>query len=162
MVGILYMMLVGRRLLPDHREESLTEEYAIREYLSEILVSGIEILADLKVGDRDLQNRDIRILEVIVTPQSDLIGQTLKEAKLRARYGMTALAINRQAQSLREKIGRILLRVGEMLLIQGPRGTPAGVQEAGRPVDNRRIPPISVRAWGCEPSSSSCWRYPCR
>ena len=181
-VGIIYMMFVGTRLLPEHKEESLTEEYAIREYLSEIVVTpkskligqkifqsdlskmgfrilevirdsrkslptarmtiqaddtllvegrvaelikikdtaGVEILADVKLGDRDLQDQDIKIMEVIVTPQSDLIGQSLKEVNFRNRYGMTALAINRQGQSLRDKIGRIRLRLGDMLLIQGP------------------------------------------
>ncbi|MEW6211330.1 MAG: SLC13 family permease [Acidobacteriota bacterium] len=181
-VGIAYMMLIGRRLLPDHRDESLTEEYEIREYLSEIVVTegshlvgqrifesdlskmefrilevirgeekflpdarttiqpddillvegrvedlikvkdiaGIEIHAEVKLGDRDLQTDQIKILEVLVTPQSDLIGQTLKEANFRMRYGMTALAVYRHGQSLREKIGRIKLRLGDLLLIQGP------------------------------------------
>lgn len=187
-VGITYMMLIGKRLLPDHKEESLTEEYAIREYLSEIIVlprsklvgqkiftsdlakkdfrileviranqkllpdsrtivepndvllvegkipelikvketSGIEIHPDIKLGDRDLQSQNIRMMEVIVTPQSNLIGQTLKEVNFRARYGMTALAINRHGQSLHEKIGHIRLRMGDMLLIQGPADRLAG------------------------------------
>lgn len=187
-VGIAYMMLIGKRLLPDHKDESLTEEYAIREYLSEIVVipgshligqrifesdlarmdfrileviraeqkylpnprmtiqpldvllvvgkvaelikvkraAGIEIRADVELGDRDLQSEDIKIMEVIVTPHSDLIGQTLKEANFRARYGMTALAINRHGQSLRDKIGRIRLRMGDMLLVQGPADRLAG------------------------------------
>ena len=182
-IGVTYMMVVGKRLLPDHKEEeSLTEEYAIREYLSEIIVmpgshligqkiftsdlarmdfrilevirakqkflpnarmtiqphdmllvegkatellkvkktAGIEIVADVMVGDRDLQSDDIKMMEVLVTPQSDLIGQTLKEVNFRARYGMTALAINRHGQALRDKIGRISLHMGDMLLVQGP------------------------------------------
>ncbi len=187
-VGIAYMMLLGKRLLPDHKDESLTEEFAMREYLSEIVVipgshligqkifesdlakmdfrilevirakqkylpnsrmtiqphdvlliegkvtelikiketAGIEIRADVRLGDPDLQSDDIKIMEVIVTPQSDLRDQTLKEANFRARYGMTTLAINRHGQSLREKIGRIRLRMGDMLLVQGPADRLAG------------------------------------
>jgi di/tricarboxylate transporter len=181
LVGILYVMLIGKRLLPDHKDESLTEGYAIREYLTEIVVmsnsnligqkifesdlskkefrilevirksetllptprtqieardvllvegrvedlikvketAGIEILADVKVGDRDLQNDSIKIAEVLVTSQSDLIGQTLSESNFRARYGMAALAIYRHGHSLREKLGRIKLRLGDLLLLQG-------------------------------------------
>jgi di/tricarboxylate transporter len=180
-VGIAYVMLIGKRLLPDHKDESLTEGYAIREYLTEIVVmsnsnligqkifqsdlskkefrilevirksetilptprmqieardvllvegrvedlikvketAGIEILADVKVGDRDLQNDSIKIAEVLVTSQSDLIGQTLTEANFRARYGMAALAIYRHGQSLREKLGHIKLKLGDLLLLQG-------------------------------------------
>lgn len=181
-VGITYMMLIGQRFLPDHIDESLTEEYEIREYLTEILVipgshmigqkifasdlskmefrilevirgeekflpdarttiepndvllvegkvsdlirvkdaAGIEIRAEMKLGDKDLQSDQFRIIEVLVTPQSSLRGQTLKEANFRARFGMTALAIYRHGQSLRDKIGRIRLRLGDMLLVQGP------------------------------------------
>ncbi|HVF91677.1 MAG TPA: SLC13 family permease [Blastocatellia bacterium] len=180
--GIGYMMLVGQRMLPDYKDESLTEEYAMREYLSEIVVmpnshlvgqrifesdlsrmdfrvlevlrgrekflpnsrtridsgdvllvegkvsdlikvkeiAGIEIKADVKLGDRDLESDEIKIVEVLVTPQSDLIDRTLKESNFRARYGMAALAINRHGHSLREKIGLIRLRMGDLLLIQGP------------------------------------------
>ena len=32
-VGILYMLVIGHHLLPDHKDENLTDDYAIREYL---------------------------------------------------------------------------------------------------------------------------------
>ncbi|HEX5734048.1 MAG TPA: SLC13 family permease [Blastocatellia bacterium] len=196
-VGIAYMMVVGKRMLPAHKDESLTEEYDIREYLTEIVVlpasylvgqrifesdlskmefrilevirgeqkilptprtviqandvllvegkiselikvketAGIEILADVKLGDKDLQSEEIKIVEALITPQSDLIDRTLKEANFRARYGMTALAIYRHGQSLREKIGRIRLRLGDLLLVQGP---------ADRVDDLRRHPDLWI------------------
>ena len=180
-IGITYMMLIGKHLLPDHKDESLTEEYAMREYLSEILImpesaligqyiftsdlsksdfrilevirgkekflptprttieaqdlllvegkveelmkvketAGIEILADVKLGDLDLQADDFKIAEVLVTAQSDLIGQTVKSVNFRARYGLAVLAIYRHGQSLREKIGGVRLRLGDLLLVQG-------------------------------------------
>lgn len=180
-VGILYMLVLGQRLLPDHKDESLTEEYAIREYLSEIVVvsdshligqrifesdlaqlgfrilavirgerkfipttrsrveaddillvegkladlikvketAGIEIRADLKLGDRDLQTDGVRIAEALIVPQSDLIGRTLKSTNFRQRYGLVVLAVYRHGQSLRDKIGRIRLLLGDLLLVQG-------------------------------------------
>jgi di/tricarboxylate transporter len=181
-VGIAYMMVIGRRLLPDYPHESLTDDYAIREYLSEIIVvpksdligqrifesdlsklgfrilevlrgtdqflpnarttiepgdillvegrvadlmkvketAGIEIRPELKLDDVNLQTDDIKIAEVLVTPRSDLIGRTLKGINFRQRYGLTALAIYRRGQSLRDKIGRIRIRLGDLLLVQGP------------------------------------------
>ncbi|HJQ67612.1 MAG TPA: SLC13 family permease [Blastocatellia bacterium] len=206
-VGIAYMMLLGKRMLPAHKDESLTEEYDIREYLTEIVVlpsshlvgqrifasdlsemefrilevirgeekilpnprtvirpddvllvegkvselikvketAGIEILAEAKLGDKDLQSDDIKIAEALITPQSDLIDRTLKEANFRARYGMTALAVYRQGQSLREKIGRIRLRLGDLLLVQGP---------AERVDDLRRHPDL----WILEELSPALYR----
>lgn len=210
-IGITYMMLIGRHFLPDHVDESLTEEYDIREYLTEILVSpgsylvgqrifesdlskmdfrilevirgdnrfltdattiiepgdvllvegkvselirvketaGIEIRAEVKLGDKDLQGDEFKIVEVLVTPQSSLRGQTLKEVNFRARFGMTALAISRHGQSLREKIGRIRLRLGDMLLIQGPADR---LQELRRQPDlwvlGEYVPPVYSKTKG--------------
>lgn len=181
-VGILYMMVVGQHLLPDHKDDSFTQEFAIRQYLSEIMIpqaspligqrifqsdlskmgfrilevlrggdkflpeartaiesgdillvegkvedllrvketAGIDIRADTKLTARDLETDEIRIVEALITPQSDLIGRTLKEANFRAQYGMTALAVYRHGQSLLDKIGHIRLHMGDLLLVQGP------------------------------------------
>ena len=81
--------------------------------------AGIEIRADAKLGLSDLESDDIKIAEVLVTPRSDLIGRTLKETNFRARYGLTTLAIYRKGESIREKIGRVRLRLGDLLLVQG-------------------------------------------
>jgi di/tricarboxylate transporter len=80
--------------------------------------AGIEMKADATL-DRDLAAGDIQIAEALVPRESALVGRTLKEVGFRQRYGLTALAIYRQGQSLRDKIGRIRLRMGDMLLLQG-------------------------------------------
>lgn len=180
-VGILYMISIGQRLLPAHKDESLTEEFAIRQYLSEVIIEpdshlvgqkifqsdfskmdfqvlevirgeqkflpdalvriepndillvegqvedlmkikeigGIGIRAEAKLGDQDLETDEIKIAEALVTPQSDLIGKTLKDANFRAQYGLTVMAIYRNGHPLRDKIARIPLRMGDLLLIQG-------------------------------------------
>ncbi|MHA3773967.1 SLC13 family permease [Verrucomicrobiota bacterium sgz303538] len=181
-VGTLYMMTVGRRLLPDHREASLTADYRIREYLSEIIVlpgspligqksfesdlsllefrilkiirgvdqflpssrvfieqgdtllvegqvqnlmkvkaiEGIEIKAEQKLGDLDLQSSNFRTVELLLTPQSELVGRTLREANFRKYYGLTVLALYRHGQSLLDEMADTILRVGDLLLAQGP------------------------------------------
>lgn len=64
-LGILYMLFVGRRLLPDYKDESLTEDYAMREYLSEIVVIPGSHLIGQKIGESDLAKLDFRILEIM-------------------------------------------------------------------------------------------------
>ena len=180
-VGLAYLMLIGRRLLPEHKEASLTANYAMREYVSEIIVlpnspligqksydsdlnvlefqilkiirgeaqlrpghdvslaegdtllvegkadtlmkvkkiEGIEIKPEFTLGDLDLQTGQMRIAEVLLTPQSELHGRTLKEANFRQYYGLTVLAIFRHGQSLREQVSDTVLRVGDLLLVQG-------------------------------------------
>jgi di/tricarboxylate transporter len=64
-VGVLYMMLIGQRLLPDYPDESLTQDYAIREYLSEIVVLPDSHMVGQTIFDSELARMEFRILEVI-------------------------------------------------------------------------------------------------
>ena len=82
-------------------------------------IEGIEIKPEFKLGDLDLQTEQMRIAEVLVTPQSDLHGRTLKEANFRQYSGLTVLAIFRHGQSLRDQVSDTVLRVGDLLLVQG-------------------------------------------
>ena len=79
---------------------------------------GVDILADVKLSDRDLKSEDVTLAEAVISPESSLIGLTLKEANFRQRYQATALAIRRHGSRIRDKLGRVRLRVGDMLLVQ--------------------------------------------
>lgn len=79
---------------------------------------GVGILAEVKLSDRDLKSDDITLAEAVIAPDSFLIGRTLKEANFRQRYQATALAIRRHGSQIRDKLGRVRLRVGDMLLVQ--------------------------------------------
>ena len=79
---------------------------------------GVDILAEVKLSDRDLKSEDVTLAEAVISPDSFLIGRTLKEANFRQRYQATALAIRRHGSQIRDKLGRVRLRVGDMLLVQ--------------------------------------------
>ncbi len=83
---------------------------------------GVDILAEVKLSDRDLTSEDITLAEAVISPDSSLIGRTLKEANFRQRFQATALAIRRHGSQIRDKLGRVRLRVGDMLLIQVRKG----------------------------------------
>ncbi len=178
-VGMVYMLTIGKWLLPNHPATSLTEQYAVREYLTEIRVNdnspmvgqfvyesdlsklnftilrvirdtrnilprantlieagdvmlvkgkidelvkvketeGIDIKAELLASD--LQNEEIKLAEIIITPRSPLINCTVKQAHFLQKYGLKVLAIHRNRSYLREKIGDISLVLGDVLLVQG-------------------------------------------
>ena len=186
-VGILYMLLISKYLLPSHTTDHLADDQAIREYLSEVIVTSDSNLVGQKVLESDLaeldfqilavirgqrkfrpnirskieagdillvqgkadelikikettgieietdlhlkiseawsgndESSEIKIAEVLIIPKSDLIGQRLKSVNFLQKYGLTVLAIYRHGQSLRDKIGRIKLQLGDLLLVQGP------------------------------------------
>ncbi|HEY5769087.1 MAG TPA: SLC13 family permease [Terrimicrobium sp.] len=64
-IGIAYMFLIGQRLLPDHREESLSTDYGIREYLCEVTVLPHSPLVGEKSVEWDLSPLDFRILKIL-------------------------------------------------------------------------------------------------
>src|SRR5207249_949762 len=73
-------------------------------------------------GDHSLESDSIKLAEVMVGPGSRFVGRTLKEIDFRRRYGMTALALSRYGRDVVQKVGKIPLEVGDVLLVQGPEG----------------------------------------
>ncbi|MEO1861597.1 MAG: SLC13 family permease, partial [Verrucomicrobiia bacterium] len=64
-VGIVYLMLFGRRLLPDYPDESLAEGFNIREYHSEIVVMPASRLIGQRVFESSLAEMEFRIVKVL-------------------------------------------------------------------------------------------------
>lgn len=56
------------------------------------------------------------ISEVVIPPGSRLDGQTVGEASLRRRYGISVLAINRRGEILTEGIRDLVLEIGDCLV----------------------------------------------
>jgi di/tricarboxylate transporter len=76
---------------------------------------------NIKLSDPGLKDADIQLAEVMIMPRSPLIGLSLREYQFRDRYGLQVLALYRHGETIRQKIGQIPLRVGDVLLIQGHR-----------------------------------------
>ncbi|MHA6249903.1 SLC13 family permease [Pontibacter sp. CAU 1760] len=64
-VGILYMMTIGQRMLPSHNDQELTEEYKLQRYLTEIVVLPDSPLIGQLVFASDLTTLNFRILNII-------------------------------------------------------------------------------------------------
>jgi len=81
---------------------------------------GVEIKGDVDLEDKSLESEKVKLAEVMIGPGSRFIGRSLKEIEFRRRYGMTALALSRHGRDVVEKVGKIPLMVGDVLLVQGP------------------------------------------
>ena len=192
-VGIIYLMTIGRYLVPDRgkREDQLTKAFNMSEYLTEVVVTedsnfvgkslsecieSLDLDADVvqlirenaafsgPVGNKVVEAGDIivlrtdreslitliedeslglapdavdvdddeleavgrekshpedhRLIEVIIPPESALIGDTLVSSNFRNRYGATVLAIRRGEQIIRARMDERTLRAGDLLLLQ--------------------------------------------
>lgn len=60
--------------------------------------------------------------EVVVSPISPLVGESLKSAGFREQYQAAVLAIHRAGERVRGKLGELTLRPGDTLLLLADRG----------------------------------------
>jgi len=56
------------------------------------------------------------IAEVVIPPGSKLIGKSIGEARLRKRYGISVLAVNRRGNIIKEEVREQLLEAGDCLV----------------------------------------------
>ncbi len=71
-----------------------------------------------------LRADDQQIAEVVVVEGSSLHGTTLKRIRFAERYGLITLALHhagKRLEPLAAEVGDIPLKVGDVLLVQGPR-----------------------------------------
>lgn len=81
--------------------------------------SGIEMKADVIQEDM-LHTRKIKLAEVLITPDSELLEAPIKRLNLKHRYGVVVMAVHRMNEPLHKRIGHIKLEVGDMIVVQGP------------------------------------------
>jgi di/tricarboxylate transporter len=93
---------------------------------------GVDILPDVKFTQEELEqeisNQEEKIAEVLILSNSRLIGTTLKDLRFRQRYNATVLAIRRGQELIRERLGKVSLRFGDLLLVQAPKESFIGLQ----------------------------------
>lgn len=195
-IGLTYLSLVAPKLLPNHENDLVGQDYNLKDYVSEVVISprssligktlqqtkiqrkfdldvleiirdkqrfsqpladkilnagdilvirssreellkireskGLEILADVKFQEKPLEevlaSGEEKIAEVLILSNSRLIGTTLKDLRFRQRYNATVLAIRRGSELVQGRLGKIPLKFGDLLLVQGPKQSFIGLQ----------------------------------
>ncbi|MGK7875939.1 MAG: SLC13 family permease [Xenococcaceae cyanobacterium] len=89
---------------------------------------GIFIHPERQFDPINLDSDGEGLAEALISSNSEMIGSTLKEIRFRQRYNATVLAIRHGEELNRERLGDIPLRFGDVLLIQGPKPSLAGLQ----------------------------------
>jgi di/tricarboxylate transporter len=70
----------------------------------------------------DLEMRDRRLIEAVVSNSSPLIGQSIRDASFRTMYDAAVIAVHRNGERVGGKIGDVVLRPGDTLLLQTGSG----------------------------------------
>jgi di/tricarboxylate transporter len=208
--GALFILFIGRRLLPERRtEEGITESYHIEEYLSEAIVledsplvgqnvvdsrlreqfdihvleilrngrklghpladkilqagdilfvkgksgqllkikeiEGLKIETELHLDEQDLESETRKLLEVVIGPNSDLIGSTLQTINFRHHYNCTVMAIRKHGALIRDHLGRVKLDFGDTLLLRGSAAALNQIKREQGFIATREIEPETFR-----------------
>lgn len=83
---------------------------------------GIKLKSERKLKDEDLNSTTTKLFEAIVTPNSYMVGKSLKELDFRAyNHGATVVAIRHRDEILHEKLTHTRLSAGDVLLISADK-----------------------------------------
>ncbi len=67
----------------------------------------------------DPDGPDLPLFEVVIASGSRIEGKTLREIGFRERYGGVVVALRRRAEDVAGGLGRVPLRAGDLLLVEG-------------------------------------------
>ncbi len=91
-----------------------------------IFAGNIETIADMVENNKTLKPSQLgmfskraktAVVELVVSPNSGLIDKTVKETGFRGKFDAAIIAVHRNGERLRGKIGEIKLIAGDLLLI---------------------------------------------
>ena len=114
-----------------------------------ITKAGLELVADTTRYGEDLRADDIQLMEAVVMPGSAVEGRTTAALKLRSRRGVNLIAVARSGEPIHERLSRIRLQAGDVLLLQGPaeRLPEAIVAMECMPIADRKLTLGQKKAW---------------
>lgn len=182
-IGLMYIVFIGYKHLPNYKILTETFNEQSREYLSECIVEPafpyinqtvekaglrqlkglylIEIIrgnekilpvkstTKIKLGDRliftglistiaelqkmkglkvetgsaltldTLKNGDTHLAEVVISHQSSLLYNKIKDTEFRSKYDAGIVAVHRNSERIKNKVGDITIRPGDTLLLLG-------------------------------------------
>ncbi len=86
--------------------------------------SAIGTLAfEAEAASSEIESPDVGIIELILTPRSELIGKTIADLHFREKYDAQVLALWRDGKPLLSLSSALPLVYGDALLVQGPRSS---------------------------------------
>ncbi|CAM2805777.1 SLC13 family permease [Helicobacter burdigaliensis] len=82
-------------------------------------VAHLEILKEFKgleVGKQDVKMQDLELIDVVISPESNLIGKSVKEVNFRTKFDAGIIALKKGSQNI-SKIGKSILNTGDRLIL---------------------------------------------
>lgn len=82
-------------------------------------VRDFHLEVDEETNAEELVSKQLGIAEVLLTPHSNLINETVGSISFREKYNLNILGINRKGEYVLTEMADVRLRFGDALLVQG-------------------------------------------
>lgn len=113
-------------LIPDTKEELRAGDLLLVKGKPESMLAlrGLQNLVidpEIPPDLGELESERVGMVEVVLSPHTNLAGQTPRQLHFREKYGLSVLAIWRGGQAYRSNLRDMTLRFGDAMLLYGPR-----------------------------------------
>ena len=113
-----------RRYVPSGHWTLFADDVLVLECDPHVLESVVadarlELVGSKGIDEEALRSAEVATVEAVVTAGSPLIGSSLAEQRLRARYGINVLAVSRRGRRMTVRLRRAKFQVGDVIVVQG-------------------------------------------
>lgn len=74
-------------------------------------------MVENQIGKLHNLKEDRRLVQAVVSQTSELVGRTVFKSRFRTKYHAAIIGVHRQGHRIKEKIGDITLKGGDVLLL---------------------------------------------
>jgi len=123
-INLLGLVRRGKRLPGAAREEVIRKgdvlvmegsPQALEQFLG---ASGLEYAGSEKHGG--IASKTVDLVEVVIPPGARIVGRSALEVRLLYRHGVTLLGVSRRGKSFRDRVRKLRIEAGDILLLLGP------------------------------------------
>lgn len=87
--------------------------------LEKLLQAGKLELVGGKISKDQLRSDDVAVVEAVIPMGSQIEGRSSFSMRLRSRFHINLLAISRRGTAFKQRLSKVLLQAGDVVLIQG-------------------------------------------
>ncbi len=153
-VAIIGLVRNGKRIPGRARSEHIRQgDLLVIEANADAIDAFVGALKLEYVGSEkhgNLIGEDLSLIEVVIPENARIEGRTALGVKLLYRYGVTLLGVSRQGKAFQERVRKLTIRAGDVLLLLGPteRLSDVGLWLGGLPLQERDLQVVQRnKAW---------------
>ncbi|MEG6507730.1 SLC13 family permease [Methyloligella sp. 2.7D] len=84
-----------------------------------VALEKLKLVRAKNTGELDAPKDDVGVMEAVITAESELVGYTVNQLKLFDRHGLTLLAVSRRGRRIANRLQKVKLQAGDVLVLQG-------------------------------------------